>query len=337
MEQSINESALFLSPNFCFAFHPAIQCNYASSTPRSLVKARRHALPRYAAHALALAKDMKLTAYTLPDGTTVPLVHVENWDFNWQTGYELKTPLKLPAGSHVDLEAHYDKFRRESYKPKQSAKVVTWGEQTKPTKCASRFLSFTLDREHLGEKESLCMDNDLGRAPQKTASLRAITHTAGDGVIVDDLHRGDPACPVFDSIPGLRLSIPRKSPRTLSPHRRPRSGRARFGSLRLSRLGDAHHHRHSSSISACIEILTRPAAHSTGIALRSHTQNPTMKALDLTRTFHLTIGAPMLTPKAAILPISDASVEIARIRRNIFLEAFKIKTRNFLNSFLVPD
>ena len=58
-------------------------------------------------HMHLLGREMKVTA-TLPDGTLLPLVHVNNWDFNWQTGYQFKTPLHLPAGSRVDLEARYD-------------------------------------------------------------------------------------------------------------------------------------------------------------------------------------------------------------------------------------
>jgi hypothetical protein len=92
---------------------------------------------------------MKVTA-TLPDGTVVPLVHVENWDFNWQTGYELKTPLRLPKGSRVDLEAHYDNSSGNPLNPNNPPKVVTWGEQTTDEMCLA-FLSFTLDSEHLAQ------------------------------------------------------------------------------------------------------------------------------------------------------------------------------------------
>ena len=104
-------------------------------------------LYRVSPHMHLLGKDMKITA-TLPDGTLVPLVHVENWDFNWQTGYDLKTPLKLPAGSRVDLEAHYDNSTGNPVNPNNPPKLVTWGEQTTDEMCLA-FLSFTLDREHL--------------------------------------------------------------------------------------------------------------------------------------------------------------------------------------------
>jgi hypothetical protein len=104
-------------------------------------------LYRVTPHMHLLGRDMKLTA-TLPDGTLVPLVHVANWDFNWQTGYELKTPLHLPAGSRVDLEATYDNSSDNPVNPNNPPKLVTWGEQTTDEMCLA-FLSFTLDRERL--------------------------------------------------------------------------------------------------------------------------------------------------------------------------------------------
>ena len=106
-------------------------------------------LYRVTPHMHLLGKDMKVTA-TLPDGTVVPLVHVSNWDFNWQTGYELKTPLHLPRGSRVDIEAHYDNSSANPLNPNNPPKTVTWGEQTTDEMCLA-FLSFTLDREHLAQ------------------------------------------------------------------------------------------------------------------------------------------------------------------------------------------
>jgi mono/diheme cytochrome c family protein len=102
---------------------------------------------RVTPHMHLLGKDMKVTA-TLPDGTLVPLVYVKNWDFNWQTGYEFKTPIHLPKGSRVDLEAHYDNSTNNPINPNEPPRLVTWGEQTTDEMCIA-FLSFTLDREHL--------------------------------------------------------------------------------------------------------------------------------------------------------------------------------------------
>jgi hypothetical protein len=108
---------------------------------------------RVTPHMHLLGREMKVTA-TLPDGTVVPLVHVQNWDFNWQTGYDFKTPLRLPAGSRVDLEARYDNSSGNPLNPNHPPRFVTWGEQTTDEMCLA-FLSFTLDSEHLTREISL--------------------------------------------------------------------------------------------------------------------------------------------------------------------------------------
>ena len=104
---------------------------------------------RVTPHMHLLGKDMKLTA-TLPDGRVLPLVHVSNWDFNWQTSYQFATPLQLPAGTRVDLEAHYDNSAGNPLNPNNPPKIVRWGEQTTDEMCLA-FLTYTLNSEHLAQ------------------------------------------------------------------------------------------------------------------------------------------------------------------------------------------
>lgn len=104
-------------------------------------------LYRVTPHMHLLGREMKVSA-TLPDGTVVPLVHVNNWDFNWQTGYDFKTPIHLPRGSRVELEARYDNSSDNPLNPNNPPRTVTWGEQTTDEMCIA-FLGYTVDREHL--------------------------------------------------------------------------------------------------------------------------------------------------------------------------------------------
>jgi mono/diheme cytochrome c family protein len=104
---------------------------------------------RVTPHMHLLGREMKVTA-TLPDGTVMPLVHVTNWDFNWQTAYVFKTPLHLPAGSRVDLEAHYDNSAGNPLNPANPPKTVRWGEQTTDEMCLA-FVTYTRDKEHLAK------------------------------------------------------------------------------------------------------------------------------------------------------------------------------------------
>lgn len=102
---------------------------------------------RVTPHMHLLGKDMKVTA-TLPDGTVIPMVHVQNWDFNWQTGYDFKTPFHLPPGSKIDLEARYDNSSDNPLNPNNPPRLVTWGEQTTDEMCIA-FINFTIDHEHI--------------------------------------------------------------------------------------------------------------------------------------------------------------------------------------------
>jgi hypothetical protein len=82
------------------------------------------------AHAHYLAKEMKATA-TLPDGTTQPLLWIQDWDFNWQDRYFYKTPVMLPKGTRIDVRLTYDNSADNPRNPNPtSPKRVTWGEQS---------------------------------------------------------------------------------------------------------------------------------------------------------------------------------------------------------------
>jgi len=83
-----------------------------------------------AAHAHYLAKEMKATA-ALPDGTTQPLLWIQDWDFNWQDRYVYKVPVVLPKGTRIDVRLVYDNSEDNPHNPNPTTpKRVLWGEQS---------------------------------------------------------------------------------------------------------------------------------------------------------------------------------------------------------------
>src|SRR5262249_49506595 len=52
-------------------------------------------------------KDFKYVAF-YPDGKKETLLSVPKYDFNWQSTYRLKTPLRLPKGTRIECYAHFD-------------------------------------------------------------------------------------------------------------------------------------------------------------------------------------------------------------------------------------
>jgi mono/diheme cytochrome c family protein len=81
------------------------------------------------AHAHYLAKDMKATA-TLPDGSTKPLIWINDWDFNWQDSYVYKSPFTLPKGTRIDVTITYDNSAENPRNPISPPRRALWGEQS---------------------------------------------------------------------------------------------------------------------------------------------------------------------------------------------------------------
>jgi len=80
-------------------------------------------------HMHLIGREMKVTA-TLPDGARVPLLWVKDWNFNWQDQYLYARPVRLPAGTRVEMEAHYDNSADNPRNPSDPPRRVGWGEQT---------------------------------------------------------------------------------------------------------------------------------------------------------------------------------------------------------------
>jgi len=64
-----------------------------------------------------------------PDGKRKMLLDVPEYDFNWQTGYRLKEPMTLPAGTKLHTVAHFDNSEENLANP-DPTKTVKWGPQT---------------------------------------------------------------------------------------------------------------------------------------------------------------------------------------------------------------
>lgn len=80
-------------------------------------------------------KDMK---YTLiyPDGRDQVVLNVPRYDFNWQLGYELAEPLKVPKGTRMIVYGHYDNSPNNKFNPDPGRTVyqgnMTWEEMFVP-------------------------------------------------------------------------------------------------------------------------------------------------------------------------------------------------------------
>ena len=64
-----------------------------------------------------------------PDGKRVTLLDVPQYDFNWQTLYQLKKPLAIPKGTRFVVTAHFDNSAKNNRNP-DPTKTVRFGEPT---------------------------------------------------------------------------------------------------------------------------------------------------------------------------------------------------------------
>ena len=80
-------------------------------------------------HMHLLGRDMKMHA-NLPSGEKMDLIFISDWDFNWQDSYHYKEPIFLPAGSSIEMLAHFDNSAGNPNNPNDPPIPVRWGEKT---------------------------------------------------------------------------------------------------------------------------------------------------------------------------------------------------------------
>ena len=85
-----------------------------------------------------LGKDFTFDA-VLPDETRVPLIRIDDWDFNWQGTYSFGEPVFLPAGSWLEVVAHFDNSADNPANPHDPPRTVRWGDGTNDEMCIGIF------------------------------------------------------------------------------------------------------------------------------------------------------------------------------------------------------
>ncbi|MBI4483465.1 MAG: ascorbate-dependent monooxygenase [Acidobacteria bacterium] len=134
-------------------------------------------LPGVDAHLIGIAPHMHLLGRetqvkaTAPDGTERCLIHIDDWDFQWQGNYFYKEPVPLKGGTRLSLTAYYDNSVNNPNNPNNPPKDVRWGEATTDEMCIA-FISFTLDSEHLAVDPSSGTPSLLATSPLERPRLR---------------------------------------------------------------------------------------------------------------------------------------------------------------------
>jgi hypothetical protein len=126
------------------------------------------------AHAHYLGKEIKVAA-TLPDGSTTPLLWIQNWDFNWQEFYGYKEPAVLPKGTRVDAMIRYDNSANNPRNPHDPPQRVRWGLESKDEMGTVGLLMEILSES---DEDRAALGQALGQRTQA-----AIQRGAADGTL----------------------------------------------------------------------------------------------------------------------------------------------------------
>lgn len=78
-------------------------------------------------HLRELAREVTVVAY-LPDGSMERLLRIEQWDPKWHDHYQLRRPLRLPSGSHIEMEAVFDNSARNPRVSEKGPVLTKWGD-----------------------------------------------------------------------------------------------------------------------------------------------------------------------------------------------------------------
>ena len=121
---------------------PPKEANYAAP-PQQVTFLADAELVWMSPHMHLRGKDM---TYKLvyPTGESNIVLNVPKYDFNWQIGYEVAKPIKVPKGSKLVVEAHYDNSPNNKFNPNPDQTVyegnMTWEEMFAP------FFAITVDK-----------------------------------------------------------------------------------------------------------------------------------------------------------------------------------------------
>jgi hypothetical protein len=77
-------------------------------------------------HAHYLCREMRGWA-VLPGGRKLDLITIPDWDFNWQFQYRYAEPIRLPAGTRLEMEFVYDNSAANPRNPSSPPRRVAWG------------------------------------------------------------------------------------------------------------------------------------------------------------------------------------------------------------------
>ena len=106
------------------------------------------------AHAHYLGKQLRMTA-TLPEGETLDLLHIPDWDFSWQEQYQFEEFIKLPRGTKLASTVVWDNSAENPSNPNIPPRRVRWGPESDDEMGSLTLLVRPAEGQNIGTLNSL--------------------------------------------------------------------------------------------------------------------------------------------------------------------------------------
>jgi hypothetical protein len=148
-------------------------------------------------HMHVIGKETTVTA-VLPGGESKRLLHIPDWDFNWQNYYEYVKPLNLPRGTQIVLECVHDNSAENPANPNSPPKRIVFGEQTTNEMAAVFINAMPKPGTALAKAGKNVGPGDDTDLKQKVAAAMRLYDKDGDGKLSRDEIKLIPAAQGLD-------------------------------------------------------------------------------------------------------------------------------------------
>jgi hypothetical protein len=96
-------------------------------------------------HAHRLARWVELRAHVPGQEKPLQILRVPQWDYNWQSPYDLRKPIRFPAGTRFEVECSYDNSTANPRNPSDSPQNV-WHNETINDEMLLPMFTFTSEK-----------------------------------------------------------------------------------------------------------------------------------------------------------------------------------------------
>lgn len=137
-------------------------------------------------HTHYLAKEVTASAM-LPDGTEQTLLHIPEWDFNWQDDYRLAEPFELPPLTELRFRVRFDNSAVNPQNPNHPPLDVRYGSDSTNEMAAVHFQVVPKDAKDL----YLLQEKQLEERLKKDVDDWAAWNALGEHVVATDPKRAE--------------------------------------------------------------------------------------------------------------------------------------------------